>query len=117
MTAPTVGGSAVPLTTSQGYYTFNRQPIRNAGSGKPYGAGMQSVEWNFVLMGSTEWAWWWTQYNRGTAMAFELWKDDTRNTAITFSSGWLQRPEHGGVEANYYKDVKITITSLMPTQT
>ena len=122
MTAPSVGGVAVPETLASngtyggGRYTFRYQEEVQAADGTLYRRGPQGAEWTWAGMGSTEWAWWQTQYQRGTAMTFELWADDTRNTALSFTSGWLRRPEHEYIEAGLYRNVKITITHLLPLQ-
>ena len=122
MTAPSVGGSAVPSSLASGgefgggRYRFHKQPQRQAGAGNIYGYGDQYAEWTWVRMGTTEYEWWKTQYARGTAMAFELWEDDTRRTTISFTTGILHRPEHRDVEAGRYVDAKITISYLLPIQ-
>jgi hypothetical protein len=123
MATPSVGGSAVPATLVSGavygggQYKLLRQEERQAADGTPYRTGPQSVEWTWVGMGTTEYAWWTTQWLRGTAMAFELWLDDTRTTTQTFTSGQLMRPAHNYVEAGLYREVQIKITHLLPLLT
>ena len=120
MTSPTIGGSAVPTTLASngayggGQYKFVRQAERQSADGSLYYTGVQSVEWTWVGMGSVEYDWWRTQWARGTAMTCELWQDDTRRTAQTFSSGYLLRPEHKYVEAGIYREVTINFTHLLP---
>lgn len=122
MAAPSVGGSAVPGSLASGgqygggRYQLVRQPIRQSASGMPFAAGMQQAVWTWPAMGTTEYAWWWDRYDVLAEQAFELWEDDTRRTEIDFTAGWLQRPEHNGVVAGMYADVRITITHLMPLQ-
>lgn len=120
MTAPSVGGSAVPATLASngayggGKFTFNRQPEHQASDGTLFYGGFQTVEWTWVGMGSAEYEWWRTQWQRGTAMPFELWADDTRGSAVTFASGVLTRPTHAYIEAGLYREVAIRITHLVP---
>ena len=120
MTAPTIGGSAVPTTLASngvyggGQYKFLRQEERQAADGSLYYAGLQSAEWTWVGMGSVEYDWWRTQWQRGTAMPCELWQDDTRRAAVSFSSARLLRPEHKYIEAGLYREVTIKLTHLLP---
>lgn len=117
MTAPSIGGSAVPGDIAdRGVYRFLRQQVRQNGAGAAVQFGEQAATWEFVGMGSTDWDWWMTQWRRGTAMAFELWEDDTRRTSISFSSGYLSRPEYDHIEAKLYMGVKVEIHALMPLQ-
>lgn len=123
MSSPLIGGSALPSTLAgtgyygAGHYTFERQPMRSSASGQPYAAGRQQATWTWAGMGTAEYDWWWTQYSRGSAMAFDLWTDDTRRTEVSFTSGWLQRPEHKFVEVGLYREVTITIANLLPLRT
>lgn len=117
MTTPSVGGSVVPSTCSNtGHYRFHRQEKRISGSGAQFGVGYQRATWEFAALGSTDWQWWRTQYNRGSAMPFELWEDDTRKVQISFTSGRLLEPDYERISGGKYVGVKIEIIALTPIQ-
>lgn len=98
-----------------GHYQLHAQEERQAADGTVYRTGIQSAEWTWAGMGTAEWDWWMAQYARGSAMPFELWRDDTKRKPISFTSGWLLEPKcDPDAEAGMYMRVKITITHLMP---
>jgi hypothetical protein len=112
-----VGGSVVPSTFG-GHVQFHRQQTKPNGAGSLVRYGEQWYEWNAPGCIAADWDWWVTQHQRGTAMAFALPTDDSGGArgSITFTSGYLWRPEYERVEGGVYLDVRIQIHNLTPIQ-
>lgn len=120
MAAPSIGGTSIP--TSFGYrgggkITPHWQEDKLAADGSIYRAGEQWLEWDWPALTIAEYDWLVTQYE-ALPSSFELYEDDTRATAATFTSGGMKKPTSGGTFGNaYYRDVHVEFRALMPLLT
>jgi hypothetical protein len=68
-------------------------------------------------MSVADYSWWVDRYEAGGPTEFVLWEDDTRQTELAFTSGYLLRPSYEGITKGHYTGVRIEITNLAPTVT
>ena len=99
---------------NRGKYTFQRQKVSRNGAGKGVASGMQSVTWAFPYMTQTEWDWIksWLEGEPSVTLSFLLWDDS--NTLRYFETGELFDPTYSQYSAGLYRDVTVTIESLVP---
>ncbi len=110
-----VGGSIVPSSFS-GHIMFHWQNTRPNGAGSLVHYGEQWMEWNASGCTWSNYDWWYTQFLRGTAMAFSLppWDSSTADGTLTFTSGYLWRPQYRQAEGGVMLDVHLEIHNLLP---
>lgn len=120
MAAPSIGGTALTINANHskcgGSYHFHRAPSRYAGSGAHYLGGEQWAEWTWKALSITDFNTLRTRW-QSNPTAFELWSDDEKATAVSFTSGAMFEPVHGEcVNNSYFADVKIEFHGLIPLQ-
>jgi len=118
MAAPSIGGVAFGSTMGVkggGRITPHWQDERVAADGSIYRAGEQWLEWDWPALLVSDYDYLVTRYE-ALPSTFELFDDDTRGTAVSFTSGGMKKPTSGGTfGGKYYRDVHVEFRSLMPT--
>lgn len=116
MTMPTIGGNPVPATFG-GHVMLHHQLTKPNGAGSLVHYGEQWYEWQVAACTAGDWDWWWSTYERGSALPCSLYQDDSQRTLLSFTEGVVWEPSYQQCEGGVFEGVKIQIHSLLPLLT
>lgn len=118
MASPSIGGSALSIATEHvkcgGAFHFHRQQQSVAGSGSRFSHGEQWAEWDWKALTIADFNTLRTAWGTNPT-AFELWSDDEKATAVSFTTGTMLEPTHGEIYGNgHFLDVHVEFRGLLP---